>query len=131
MILLHIVQVPAYDPGAYYMVTNDILRYLAAADPLLGAVIERAGPCTLEPQTRRSPYEALVRAVAHQQLNGKAAQTILGRFVSLFPRRRFPSPDQVHAIDAGQLTAIGFSRAKASYVKEIARHTREGLVLAR
>ena len=40
-------------------------------------LIRTHGPCTLVPETGRSPFESLVRAVAHQQLNGTAAETIL------------------------------------------------------
>src|SRR2546427_185755 len=58
-------------------------RHLAR-DPVMRRLIRRHGPYRLEPHGR-SPYETLVRAIAHQQLNGRAAETILGRFVALFP----------------------------------------------
>ena len=57
-------------------------------------LIKRHGPCGIDAR-RWSPYEALTRAIAHQQLNGRAAQTILGRFVALFGDGRFPTPAQV------------------------------------
>ncbi|MHC1766180.1 MAG: DNA-3-methyladenine glycosylase [Verrucomicrobiia bacterium] len=104
------------------------LRHLTQADPILGEVIAKVGPCTLEPDHSRSPFQALVQAVAHQQLNGKAANTILARFVALFPHGRFPTAQEVSDVDIGKLTGIGFSRAKAGYVKEIARMALEGVV---
>jgi len=106
-------------------------RHLSTADPILGALIAKVGPCDLKPDRTRSPFQALVQAVAHQQLNGKAANTILTRFTALFPTRRFPSPEQVDAIDAHKITGVGFSRAKASYVKGIARAALDGLVPGR
>src|SRR5204863_364864 len=85
-------------------------RHLAR-DPVMRRLIRRHGPCRLEPHGR-SPYETLVRAIAHQQLNGRAAETILGRFVALFPERRFPAPAAVLAAHAATLRRAGFSRAK-------------------
>src|SRR5262245_51659344 len=107
------------------------LQHLASVDPILGAVIERVGPCGLKPHPERSPFQALVQAVAHQQLNGKAAKTILTRFLALFPHGRFPSPEEVQALDPGRLVGVGFSRAKASYIQGIARGALEGVVPSR
>ena len=94
------------------------------------ALIRRHGPCGLAP-AGRSPYEALTRAIAHQQLNGRAAQTILGRFVALFPNGRFPAPELVLAARATRLRRAGFSRAKVRAIKDIARHAVKGLVPTR
>jgi DNA-3-methyladenine glycosylase II len=107
------------------------LRHLAIADPVLGGLIDRVGPCTLEPDRARTPFQALVRAVAYQQLNGRAAETILNRFLALFPRGRFPSAPAILNLEADALTGVGFSRAKAGYVREIARMTLEGVVPGR
>ncbi len=107
------------------------LKHLLTVDPILGELMAKVGPCGLEPDHRRSPFQALVQAVAHQQLNGKAAATILGRFRALFAPARFPSPQQLFDIPAEALTGAGFSRAKAAYVKEIARMTLEGVVPTR
>jgi DNA-3-methyladenine glycosylase II len=43
----------------------EALRHLAAVDPAMDRLIRAVGPCTIRAQ-RRSPFEALVRAVAHQ-----------------------------------------------------------------
>jgi DNA-3-methyladenine glycosylase II len=91
-------------------------------------VIARHGPCTLEPEMTRSPFESLVSAVAHQQLNGTAAETILGRFRALFPRKRFPSPKQLADIRDDQLRACGFSWAKIASIRDIAEKTLDGTV---
>ena len=48
------------------------IQHLARADKVLGRLIRRVGPCTLKPNNRRTPFEALVQSVAHQQLNGTA-----------------------------------------------------------
>ena len=46
-------------------------------DPVLRKVVAEIGPCTLRP-VKREPYEALVRAIAHQQVHDRAAEAILG-----------------------------------------------------
>lgn len=101
---------------------------LAKRCPLMRRLIEQHGPCTLVPEPGRSPFESLVRAVAHQQLNGKAAETILGRFRALFPGRRFPSPDSIAAIDDEALRAAGFSRAKIASIRDIAAKALDGTI---
>src|SRR2546425_9632804 len=104
-------------------------RHLAR-DPVMRKLIRRHGPFALEPHGR-SPYETLVRAIAHQQLNGRAAETILGRFVALFPKGRFPAPAAVLAARATTLRRAGFSRAKVRAIKDIARHAVRGMVPTR
>lgn len=101
-------------------------------DPVMRGLIRRAGPCVIEPQHRRTPYQALVRAIAYQQLTGKAAETILGRFYGLYGvRGRFPSPDELLATADEALRAVGFSRAKAAALKDIATRTLDGTVPSR
>lgn len=64
------------------------VTHLSQVDPVMARLIRVVGPCTLTPQTRRAPFESLVRAIASQQLHGKAAESILRRFIALFPGRR-------------------------------------------
>ena len=99
-----------------------------ARDPVMRAIMRQHGPCNLTPR-RLSPYEALTRAIAHQQLNGRAAETILGRFVALFPANgRFPAPEAVLAMRPSKLRRAGFSAAKVLAIRDIARHAVKGIV---
>jgi len=91
-------------------------------------LIREHGPCELEPETRRSPFQSLVLAVAHQQLNGTAANTILTRFKKLFPERRFPRPEDLADITDSQIRACGFSFAKIKAIRDIAEKTLAGVV---
>ena len=104
-------------------------RHLAR-DPTMRTVIRRHGPCGLACR-RWSLYEALTRAIAHQQLNGRAAQTILARFVALFGDGRFPTPAQVLAASPARMRRAGFSRAKVLAIKDIARHALSGTIPTR
>jgi DNA-3-methyladenine glycosylase II len=97
-------------------------------DPVMLALARAAGPFTLRPDRRRTPYEALIRAVAHQQLTGKAANTILGRFVSLYGGTGYPEPGELLATTDEALRAAGFSRAKVASLKDIAARTLDGTI---
>lgn len=101
---------------------------LARADPVLRKLIRDHGPCGLAPNWRRSPYESLVRAIMHQQLNGKAAATIMGRFIELFPGSQFPEPDLVLAKSDAHLRTAGLSRQKLSYIRDVAAKAQQGVI---
>jgi len=99
-------------------------------DPVMRRLIRLHGPCALAP-LRWSPYEALTRAIAHQQLHGRAAESILARFVASFGNGRFPSPGDVSAARTERLRRAGFSRGKVRAIKDIARHALAGNVPTR
>jgi DNA-3-methyladenine glycosylase II len=108
--------------------TPAALKHLSAADPVLRRLIREIGACELKPETRRSPFQSLVQAVAHQQLNGAAANTILARFKKLFPGRRFPRPEDLAGVTDAQIRACGFSFAKIAAIRDIAAKTLSGVV---
>ncbi|MGE0418873.1 MAG: DNA-3-methyladenine glycosylase [Acetobacteraceae bacterium] len=82
-------------------------------------------------QRQRSPYEALIRAIAHQQLHGKAAEAILARFTALYPEHAFPDPQSVLATDDDSLRGCGFSAAKIAAIRDICDKTLDGIVPSR
>ena len=100
---------------------------LLRRDPVLKGVIRTIGPCLLA-ATPREPYEALIRAIAHQQVHGRAAEAILGRFVQLFPGPHFPAAEQVLAMPVEALRGCGFSGSKVIAIRDIAEKTVGGLV---
>ncbi|HEV2286930.1 MAG TPA: hypothetical protein VGR80_12865 [Steroidobacteraceae bacterium] len=97
-----------------------ILRHLTAVDPVLGGVIRAAGPYRIELESGCEPFQILAQAIAHQQLNGTAANTILGRLIECCGGGAFPTPAQVLAAPAAQLRAAGFSFAKVAALKDLA-----------
>jgi len=103
-------------------------QHLTANDPVMRRLIREFGPCGLAPEARRSPFHSLVQAVAHQQLNGTAAGSILARFKKLFPGRRFPRAADLAAVTDAQLRACGFSFAKIAALRDIAAKTLAGVV---
>jgi DNA-3-methyladenine glycosylase II len=108
----------------------EILRHLAAVDPVMGRIIRQHGDCGLKPETRRAPFQSLVQAIAHQQLHGAAANTILTRFQKLFPGRRFPRAQDLARVTDEQIRACGFSFAKIKAIRDLAEKTLSGLVPA-
>ena len=116
-------------------------RTLMRRDPVLGAIIKKCGPCGLAESQHTDPFKALVRAIVSQQLSTKAAATIQARFEALFapaarpgkPLRdarghpgRFPTPEQVMAVDDEALRGVGLSRMKVSFVRDLCRRVMDG-----
>ena len=106
----------------------DILRHLAAVDPVMRRIIQKHGDCLLKPETRLHPFQSLVQAIAHQQLHGTAANTILSRFKKLFPGRRFPRAEDLAKVTDEQIRACGFSYAKIRAIRDLAEKTLSGIV---
>lgn len=100
-------------------------RHLMKVDPKLSQIIKRVGPCGLHAVAPRDPFEALCMSIASQQLSVKAADTIFGRFCDLFPKRK-PTPDRVMTLTGDQIRAVGFSRPKVSFLKDLAERVLDG-----
>jgi DNA-3-methyladenine glycosylase II len=98
----------------------------------MAALIEQAGPYRLRAEPCASPFRHLVRAIASQQISGRAADAILARFVALYDggagRDAFPEPARVLATDPEHLRDIGFSAAKTAALRDLAARTLEGVV---
>jgi DNA-3-methyladenine glycosylase II len=100
------------------------MEALAKADPILGAVIKEL---KLKPLGKRTDhFESLVGSIISQQLSGKAADTIFGRFVALFPGNKFPEAAEVARTPLPKLRKAGLSRGKATYIKDLARRVAKG-----
>lgn len=119
----HRLKPPSYDVAAG-------VAHLRAAHPRMATMIDRVGACSIETHTRQ-PFEALVQSIVYQQLNGRAAATILGRVVALYSPKRFPTAEDLLATDDAALRAAGLSRAKTLAVKSLARHFLDGVVPTR
>lgn len=108
--------------------SDGAIRHLSQVDPVMKRLIRQAGPYALKPRIRRSPFESLARAIAYQQLHDKAAESILRRFIALFPGRRFPRPEDVIAMDEDSIRAAGFSWPKVAALRDLAVKTLNGTV---
>src|SRR5260370_1767059 len=92
---------------------------LRGRDGVLGGAIKQIGACRLADRQRTDHLSALVGAIVSQQLSTKAAATIFGRFVALFPEGRIPQAQAIHALDDGVLRGVGLSGQKVSYLRDL------------
>ncbi len=108
---------------------EDAAAQLRAADPVLGAIIDRVGTEALGDPRRGRPrdhYGALVRTIVGQQLSTTAARAIYERLTERFGGRT-PTPDEVLAEDPEELrAAAGLSRAKVGFLRSLAEHVTDG-----
>jgi DNA-3-methyladenine glycosylase II len=106
-------------------------RELALADAAMAAIIGRVGPCRLRMTWRSHYFRALVEAIVYQQLSGKAAGTILDRFRALYSAPRFPTPQQILQTPVERLRAVGLSKQKTAYIRDLAARAASGAFPAR
>ena len=98
---------------------------LALLDRALGRVIARVGPPTLKVEP--SPlFHAIAHAITYQQLNGKAAASILAKWTGLVPGKAFPKPAAVLALTDEQLRGAGLSFAKIAAIRDLAAKCVDG-----
>ena len=102
-------------------------RALARRDRTLAGLVRAAGPCTLGKAPRTSHLDALVRAIVYQQLAGRAAAAIHGRFLALFDGRPL-TPEDILAIPAPRLRSVGLSTAKVTAIRDLADKSLDGTV---
>jgi len=69
---------------------------------------------------------SLIRAIVYQQLSGKAAATIYGRFRALFDEDAFPSAQEIRRIHYTKLRKAGLSRQKQAALRDLCRHVVQG-----
>jgi DNA-3-methyladenine glycosylase II len=101
------------------------VTHLKRVDPVLARVIEAVGPYKLRILSEGTHFHAILRSITHQQLSGKAAQTIHGRVLALFGEQGI-TPAALLATPDETLRAAGLSGAKVRYVKDLAAHSVAG-----
>jgi 3-methyladenine DNA glycosylase/8-oxoguanine DNA glycosylase len=75
------------------------VAFLRNLDADWARLIDLVGPCLHDPKAAREPYEALIRAIAYQQLTAKAGDAIIGRLKALFKDAPFPTPANLIEVD--------------------------------
>ncbi len=99
------------------------INHLKKADPVMAAIIAKAGPYRVG--YTDPVFQTLVRSIVYQQLNGKAALTIFNRLaeaVKVSPM----TPEAVLKLRPQKMRAVGLSKQKTLYIRELARLTRDG-----
>ena len=95
------------------------IAHLTAVDATMADVIRRVGAFRLVPKREGTHFDAVCRSIVYQQLSGKAAATIHGRVLGLYGDRA-PLPHELASTPDDHLRAVGLSRQKLSYLKDLA-----------
>jgi DNA-3-methyladenine glycosylase II len=98
--------------------------HLKKSDPVLRAIIERVGPFRME--YNPAEFCSLAEAIVYQQLNGRAAVTIWNRFAAAAGEP--VTPEGILKLSDEQLRAVGMSKQKSAYLKDLAAKTAAGLL---
>jgi 3-methyladenine DNA glycosylase/8-oxoguanine DNA glycosylase len=102
-------------------------RVLAKRDPVMARMLRMHGvPVLRRGRPRRPHFAELARMICYQQLAGRAAAAIHGRFEGLFEGS--PTPEGVLALPVEQLRTAGLSGAKAASIRDLAEKVQAGLV---
>jgi 3-methyladenine DNA glycosylase/8-oxoguanine DNA glycosylase len=104
------------------------VRHLRRVDPVLGELIGRVGPFSLQIAPLKTPFAALARSITYQQLSGKAAATIFGRVQALFPKREELIAQDIANAEETALRGAGLSRNKVLALKDLAAKCLDGTV---
>lgn len=106
---------------------QDAARDLAKRDPVLKQMLKLHGaPDMQRARPNRTHFAELARMICYQQLAGRAASVIHGRFAALFDGP--PTPEAVLALSMEELRAVGLSGSKAVSITDLAEKVDAGLV---
>jgi DNA-3-methyladenine glycosylase II len=104
---------------------DQILTYFEVVDPVITSVLKQMPLKIYQPLLDHNQYfAALCRTIVGQQLSGKAADTIHGRFLELVDNE--PTPDKIITLEGQQLRDKGLSWSKIKYMKDLAEKTKSG-----
>jgi len=99
------------------------INHLKKADPVMAAIIQKAGAYRME--YREPVFQTLVRSIVYQQLSGKAAQTIFNRLAEAAKADPM-TPEAILKLRPQKMRALGLSRQKMVYIRDLARLTKKG-----
>jgi DNA-3-methyladenine glycosylase II len=100
------------------------ILYLKKSDPVMRAIIERVGAYRIE--YGEPTFHSLAESILYQQLNGKAAVTIFKRFTE---QTGDPvTPEGILKLTDAQMRAVGLSKQKTAYLRDLAEKTKAGLL---
>jgi DNA-3-methyladenine glycosylase II len=101
------------------------VAHLKKVDPVMAQVIEKVGRYKGWAASEGTHFDAVARSIVFQQLSGKAAGTIHGRFQGLYGGRN-PLPAELATTSDEQLRAVGLSRQKSAYLKDLGARVTSG-----
>ena len=103
---------------------KEAIQHLKQSDPVLSGIIDRVGDYGIE--FRDPDFETLVKSIVYQQLSGRVASVIFGRVVKAAGGKL--TPESILKLRPARMRALGLSGQKTAYIRDLARHTRDGRV---
>jgi DNA-3-methyladenine glycosylase II len=104
---------------------KEAIHHLRRSDPILSEIIDRVGDYRI---TFNDPgFETLVKSIVYQQLSGRVASVIFGRLVKGAGGRL--TPENILKLRPSRMRTLGLSGQKTAYIRDLARHTRDGRVV--
>ena len=104
---------------------KEAILHLKRSDPVLSGIIDRVGEYRI--QFREPGFETLVRSIVNQQLSGRVASVIFGRLEAA--AGGILTPAAILKLRPARMRALGLSAQKTAYIRDLARHTRDGVVV--
>jgi DNA-3-methyladenine glycosylase II len=104
---------------------KEAILHLKRRDPVLSEIIDRVGDYRI--QFRDPVFETLVRSIVYQQLSGKVASVIFGRLHQAVAGE--VTPENILKLRPARMRKLGLSKQKTAYIRDLARHTRDGAVV--
>ena len=104
---------------------KEAIHHLRRSDPVLSGIIERVGEYGI--RFRDPDFETLVKSIVSQQLSGRVASVIFGRLASAVGGK--VTPENVLKLRPSRMRTLGLSGQKTAYIRDLARHARDGTVI--
>jgi DNA-3-methyladenine glycosylase II len=104
---------------------KEAIHHLRRSDSVLAEIIERVGDYRI--QFREPVFETLVRSIVYQQLSGRVATIIFDRLAKAAGGSLTPAA--ILKLRPARMRKLGLSKQKTEYIRDLARHTRDGRVV--
>jgi DNA-3-methyladenine glycosylase II len=104
---------------------KEAIQHFRRNDPVLSEIIDRVGDYGI--QFRDPDFETLVKSIVYQQLSGRVASVIFARLAKAVGCRLTPA--NILKLRPARMRTLGLSRQKTAYIRDLARHTRDGRVV--
>jgi DNA-3-methyladenine glycosylase II len=104
---------------------KEAIQHLRRNDPVLSAIIDRVGDYGI--QFRDPDLETLVKSIVYQQLSGRVASVIFARLAKAAGGKL--TPENILKLRPARMRALGLSKQKTIFIRDLARHARDGRVV--
>lgn len=104
---------------------QEAIHHLRRSDPILSEIIDRVGEYQIA--FRDPDFETLVKSIVYQQLSGRVASVIFGRLAKAAGGKL--TSENILKLRPSRMRALGLSGQKTAYIRDLARHTRDGRVI--